>query len=448
VPGATVQLANFVSMTRYDDLPGSVIELTKMHILDALAAGLLGAHLPWSQMVAKVALARAGSGFSSVFGHRTGYDCATAAMVNGAMIGAFEVDDGGPNAHPGGTAVPAALALAEELQITGRQFLLATALGYEVVLRIGDAQTAAVETERGFHSPAANGPFAAATAAGKLLGLDPDRQAWAYGVAGSYSGGLAEFAWDGAMTKRIHLGKASRGGLEAALLTAEGLTGPATILEGRYGFLHAFSPASVPERLLADLGRTWLIPRSTIKLYPGKGHSQAFVAAIQQLKRSGPLDVALLSRIHISAGAELLQSRYLDPEPTTEMGVQYSLPYSIAVALCRDLDDPLDLVADVVADVEIRRVAKVVTWQTWNERAPAVEASLELSGPDGGVTLELGAYRGSPRNPAGMAEVSYKFRSFSRHALDARTQDTVIELVRHLDALADVRELGAALRPA
>src|SRR5262249_54856388 len=155
---------------------------------------------------------------------------------NGVAIGAFECEHLGHNAHPSGTCFPAALAVAEARHATGEDLLTALAVGYEVTCRIGAAQTLATEFERGFHNPAVNGPFGAAVAPGRLLGFDADRMSSGLGVAGSYSGGLTEYAWSGSMSKRLHLGRAARAGLEAADLTARGFTGPPTILEGRGGY--------------------------------------------------------------------------------------------------------------------------------------------------------------------------------------------------------------------
>ena len=102
-----------------------------------------------------------------------------------------------------------------------------------------------------------NGPYGAAVATAKLLHFDLATVLNAFGVAGSHSAGLVEYAWKGEMTKRLHLGRAAQWGLESALLAGKGFTGPATILEGTYGFFHAYSPSPRPERLLNGIGERW-----------------------------------------------------------------------------------------------------------------------------------------------------------------------------------------------
>jgi 2-methylcitrate dehydratase PrpD len=122
------------------------------------------------------------------------------------------------------------LAVCDSEGLDGKAFLTALALGFEVSARI--ARTAVgLESTRGFHNPGTQGPFGAAAAVGKLYGLDQETLTNALGIAGSGSAGLLEFAWTGADTKRLHLGRASQLGLESALLAQKGFRGPPTVLE-------------------------------------------------------------------------------------------------------------------------------------------------------------------------------------------------------------------------
>src|SRR5204863_8570019 len=202
----------------------------RIYLLDNLAAGFVGSVQPWSLIVASLARDLGGSGGASVFNHAWQADVSRATLVNGVMMGAFEAEHIGHVAHPSATVFPAALALAERDHRDGQAYLAALVLGYEVVCRIGEAQTRAVEAERGFHNPGVNGAFGAAAAVGKLLGLDEEHLTWALGIAGSRACGLVEFVHEGAMTKRMHPGRAAQLGLESALLARVGFTGPTNVL--------------------------------------------------------------------------------------------------------------------------------------------------------------------------------------------------------------------------
>jgi 2-methylcitrate dehydratase PrpD len=445
--GGTIELARFVAETRYEDLPDSVIERTKLHVLDVLATGLVGCSLPWARVVLDFERSQGSNPQSSVFGQGEKMSLSSAALVNGVMVGGFEADHSGHTAHPAGTVMPGTLAVAEYLGTSGKNLILAASLGYEVACRIGDAQTRSVEDERGFHNPGANGPFSAAAAVGKLLELSANKQASAFGIAGSHSGGLTEYAWDGSMTKRLHLGLASRGGLESAYLAASGFTGPKTILEGRYGYFHAFAPTSAPEHLLSGLGEDWRTITTKIKAYPCHGTSQGVVAAVQQFKANHEFEPADVKRVVVKASTErMLIERFLDPSPTTHLLAQCSLPYTISVAFHRDLSDPLQFDESVLDDESIRSLATRVDSEVV-EMDDALTSVLEVQVNGETYTLHAGAYRGSLRNPADFADVEDKFRRYSRHLISSSTQDSIVELVRTLDELEDASQLISMIGP-
>lgn len=448
----TRALAAFVANTGFDDLPASVVERMKVYTLDTFAAGFIGSGLPWAKMVLELSREQSGRDEASVFANSDGLSVSQAALVNGVMIGGFESEHIGHTSHPGGTVPPAAMAIAERDKVSGRAYVLATALGYEVVCRIGDAQTGAVEMERGFHNPAANGPFSAAAAVGKLLGFDADAQARAFGIAGSHCGGLTEYAWDGSMTKRLHLGRASQMGLESALLAQKGFTGPATILEGRFGYFNAFSPSPKMDQLLSGLGEEWRTETLTVKAYPCHATTQAIVSAIQDFKQETPIDPSKIERVHIRAPSRLLQQRFLDASPNSEMGAQYSMPFTTSVALHRDLSDPLQYDESVLEDAGITQLAKAITWEelggggtlTGGHDLSGAQIDLVLDGQS--YTLQAGPFPGSLQNPATIAVASDKFRRFSKHVLSSAQQDEIVELISRLDQLDDVSVLIARIR--
>jgi 2-methylcitrate dehydratase PrpD len=89
----------------------------------------------------------------------------------------------------------------------------------------------------------------------------------AFGIAGSTSSGLMEFSKTGGMVKRLHLGRAAEGGFMAAVLARDGYTGPAGVLEGKFGVLNVFCRDALPARLTQDLGTQWRVMTTKIKRY-------------------------------------------------------------------------------------------------------------------------------------------------------------------------------------
>jgi 2-methylcitrate dehydratase PrpD len=444
----TETLARFAHDLDYEDLPAAVVDRIKVYTLDCLACGFVGAVQPWSGMVLDMVQEAGGSAEASCFSTKRRTTMAQAALVNGVMIGGFESEHIGYNAHPAGTVFPAAFAVAENGHKSGKEFIVSMAAGYEVVCRLGDAQTNAVEIERGFHNPAVNGPYGAAAAAGRLLHLDLPFLVNAFGVAGSHSAGIVEYAWRGEMTKRLHLGRAAQWGLESVQLAARGFTGPSTILEGPYGFFHAYSPAPKIERLLDGLGRRWLLEDLTIKAYPCHATCQAIVGALQEFKRDHPFAGEDVRRVGIRAGEETSQPRFLNRTPDSLMGAQYSVPFTVALALYRDLDDPVNYDESALTDVNIRRLAGEIEWE--EDRAPDLDprgaADIEITIGQETHSLKARGFKGAPTDPLSFADAEAKFRRFTASLLSKREQSAVIERVRRLERATKVRPIGKLMR--
>jgi 2-methylcitrate dehydratase PrpD len=330
--------------------------------------------------------------------------------------------------------------MAESLRADGRAFLLAMLLGYEVVCRVGAAQTRATEDERGFHNPGVNGVFGSAAAVGKLLGLDGDQLASAFGVAGSHASGLIEFVFEGAMTKRLHPGRAAQLGLESALFARAGFRGPSTVLEGQHGYLQAYSPGPRPERLLADLGYSWLAADVTPKAYPCHSTHQAVVHAIQEFKRTQPIDAVSIQQVVVRVEPRAAETRFQEREPRTLLGAQYSLPFACAMALTRDIANPYAYDESALVDATILQLASRVEVQATS--APQ-QVILELNGQR--YVLPATHYPGSVERPLDFVSAVDKLRRYSAPLLGEERVTHIVDLVRDIDCLDDVRPLAESI---
>ena len=140
---------------------------------------------------------------------------------------------------------------------------LNTAPGYDEELRNS------VFFERGLHATSICGAVGAAVAVAMLQGQDEAGIASAAGIAASMGAGLLEANRTGGTVKRVHCGWAARCGVAAADLARHGLTGPPTVLEGRFGFLQAFcGDRAHPDAVVRGLGTDWELPRVVFKPYP------------------------------------------------------------------------------------------------------------------------------------------------------------------------------------
>lgn len=443
----TRKLAQFVAQTQFADLPPSLVADLKLTVLDAVGAGFVGTVQPWAQQVVAMVQALGGRPQASVIHQHWQTDIARAALANGVLIGAFECEPL-TGSHASGTVLPAALAVCQHEHRDGQAFLTALALGFEVSGRIARAAVG-LETTRGFHNPGTQGPFGAAAAVGKVYGCDEDTLTSALGLAGSCSAGLLEFAWSGADTKRLHLGRASQLGLESALLARRGLRGPATVLEGRYGYYHAFSLPPHLDRLTEGLGERWAIQPPSLKSYPTHVTHQAVVQAIQELKREHALEPQAITRVAIRGDPHIMDERHAVRQPTTVMGAQYSLPFTTAVALTRDLSDPLAYDEAAVADPVVRDLAmrvELIPLEAPGHPEPGVypaEVLIECHGRR--YTLATRPHKGSPRDPFSWEEVCDKFRRYTRLIIGPRQAESIIEAIAALDRVADMADVARLL---
>ncbi len=443
----TRTLAQFVAQTKFGDLPRRLVDNLKITTLDTLGAAFVGSVQPWAQRILAVAQALGGTSEASVISQSWRTDVSRAAFANGVLIGAFECEPL-TGSHASGTVLPAALAVCERERFGGAAFLTALAVGFEVSARI--ARTAVgLETVRGFHNPGTQGPFGAAAAVGKLYGFDEERLTDALGIAGSSSAGLLEFAWSGGDTKRLHLGRASQLGLESALLARQGVRGPATVLEGRYGYFNAFSTPPRMEKLVEGLGTEWAIEPPSLKSYATHVTHQAVVEAIQGFKREHPLDPKAITRVVISGAPRIMEERHTARAPQDVLGGQYSLPFTTAVALTRDMSNPLVYDAEAVADPVVRDLARRIELVPLEEAtydAPGVwpaEILIECAGRR--HTLRTRPHKGSPSDPFTWQEAVEKFRRYTATVLGGQRAEAIIDAVGGLEHGGDMADLAGLL---
>ena len=262
-------LAKFVVDLQYEDLPQNVVEKTKIHFLDSLG-NILGAYeMPWSRMVIKIVEQMKGEPQSTVMGNPRKYPMIMAALANGTMAHGIDADDSGARpswAHPGSCIIPAAYSASEAKQVSGKELITAILAGYEVNCRVDSAVYPGLRN-RGFHATGVVGTIGAATAAGKILGLNEEQMVNAFGLAGIQAAGLDEWLTAGDMSKRLHAGKAAMNGVLAALLAREGYTGPSTVFEGKYGLLATHTESYDLSRLTEGLGTEFKILGCKFKPY-------------------------------------------------------------------------------------------------------------------------------------------------------------------------------------
>jgi 2-methylcitrate dehydratase PrpD len=450
---ATQRLAHFALDLSYKRIPAAVIDRAKACILDTLAVSLYGSTKPWSRTVVEFVRDSGKQGRSTILGANWKAQPAQATLANGVMAHAFELDNvrqPGAGVHPGATAFLPAFAMAEEKKADGKSLLTAFVAACEVMSRIGVAAGNSLE-KRGFHAPGLTGTFGAAVAAGRLLGLNERQMVNALGIAGSYSGGLIEFSrcQEGAMIKRLHLGKAAEGGVTAALLASRGFAGPETILEGKFGFCQTFSDSPKLSYLTHRLGQAFETLNICIKRCACHINAHAPIEALQKLREQIDFNSEDIREI-VVGGIEKLITHHAIYQPKDLMMAQYSIPFCVALSIYFDPTDPESFDEKKLKDKKILEMMRKVRLK--------VDHEIEQKGWDRAarVTIGLGNkqrhstlvvhFKGTPRNPMSQVEVEDKARKLTRAILPARRLERLIDTIDNLEKIDDVSRIGEFLQ--
>jgi 2-methylcitrate dehydratase PrpD len=444
-PEYTRELVEFLHALRPEALSHEVLDRARYFLLDYLAVTVRGSREESARcvqrMIQRTVPTTPATSCASVIGTAIRALPVYAAFANGTASHGIEHDDthSGGSVHLGTTMYSAALALAETMPDTApEEFLTAVVAGYEATARLAMAVQPKEHYALGFHPTQTCGVFGAAITASRLLGLTAGQTLSAVGIAGSMAAGSMEFLAEGAWTKRIHPGLAARNGIEAAMLAAEGFTGPRRILEGRDGFLHGYSRHPVPERLTAGLGHSYEILHTAVKPHACCRYMQGPIDAVLALVREHAIQPEQVRKIEVAlleAGwAIVAEPRDQKYNPESVVDAQFSMPFGAAVAvICRaaGLDQ---FTLEQVRSPRVREMMQKVVLvkdprleETFPREWPA-RVTIQLM--DGQEYDRFVRYpKGDPENPLSWDEMATKFRSLAGAVLSPERCGEVIRQV-------------------
>ncbi len=443
----TEVLARFAATTTYDEIPERTTEYCKNLLLDALACALAGHQGEETHQIEALASGLAQSKESSIIGGDR-LSLAGATLLNGFLITAVTMCDiHRPTlTHITPEVVPPALAIAERDSLSGRDLLVALAVGCEVMTRIGVGIDYPAFRERGFHGPGVFGPFGSAAAAGRLLGFDPDTMAAAFGLAGSQAAGT--FAAWGTPTVKFHQCRGALSGLMAALLAQQQFVATRQFLTAPDGGLYnSYSNGGRPEAAIEGLGNRWELEQIGLRLWPSASTIQGMITAMFNLLEKHSLSPDRTKKLRISLGKTAFDMHGGFSNYKGKFEALLSAHYAAAVILYdRELslaqfeparyNDP-KLVRFAAEQVEVRSDPTLVGVQALAE-AETVTGST--------VTGRCNDPKGSPEDPLSRAEVEGKFRTYAKKRLSDSRIEEVLGIVSRLEELGSVRKLMEILR--
>jgi 2-methylcitrate dehydratase PrpD len=447
---AASALAEFCVGLRWDDLDEDVRQRTRELLLDLVGVALAGSRQPSSPPAAEAAITLGGHGVANVIGTRLRTTAVWAALANGTAAHAVELDDVTTESslHPGVAVIPAAIALAQELNASPAMLMEAIVAGYEVTMRVGNALNPASAYARGFHPTGVAGIFGATMAACHLLGLSSEKCVMALSIAGTLAAGSLEYLSDGAWTKRLNPGWAGHAGITAARLAQAGFNGPRTVFEGRLGVLHAYSDDAYPERLLADLGQPLQVMRVSIKPYACCRYNHGLIDCMLSLRSSVSVDDVVELRLGVLSGGALLVADPIEQKraPQGVVDAQFSAPYAAAVALLYGVGGMEAYTPERLADPRVRALmARTDCYRdvsldaVYPRQWPAAATLVLRDGREVSTRVEFAT--GEPENPVALAALRGKFVSLAQRE-DA---DTLADRLLALDSAAGLSALSDAL---
>lgn len=451
------QLLASYSDFKQSELPEDVIEKTKWCVVDWLGCALGGLDLPSTQVMFSLASEIGGQTECTLLNSGLKVSAPVAALANGTAGHGLEMDDVNNEAslHAGAAVIPAALALAEKEKVSGKAFLSAIIAGYEVTVRIGKAIGPASHLSQGFHPTATCGTFGATVTAGKIIGLSREQMVSGLGIAGSFTSGNLECYTDGTWTKKMQPGIAAHNGVISALLAQKGYLGPASILEGKRGFLQGYSQEANPALITEGLGSNFAVLRTSFKPYPSCRFSQSAIDLAleffvqEQLKAQEITEILVgLPGPAIPIVAEPYEQKI---NPANQTDAQFSVQYCVAAALVHGRLTLDEFTPESLTDLRIRSLlGKIKCYhnQELDRYFPSFfPAIMQIKTADSRLLMKKTiACKGDPEKELTPMEIDSKFRTLAGKVMDKERIEKIIGLLKAIDTLPNLLPLIESLK--
>jgi 2-methylcitrate dehydratase PrpD len=442
----------------FDDLTPESITAAKKGIIDTVGVMIAGSSIRGCQLLVEAIKEMRGKKESTIaiFGWKV--PSHLAALANGAMARAMDIDDVNDAfpLHPDVVIVPTALAVGEHKEGTsGRDLITAVALGQDLIVRMAYATKV---------NPVVSGRFnlfkvfAATGTAGKLLGFDEEEMSNAMGIAYSHLVGDAQSMHEGVMTMYIQEGEAAKSAIEGAIFARHGITGTKNVLQGQRGFFHAFEPDPNLEPLTTELGSTFRGIDISIKPYSScRSTHEAIDLALNMIKNLGinPAQIAQVT-VKVNDLTYNLTCNPLDQKrrPKDRIDAQFSIPFTVATALIRG-DFFIDELSDeIIRNEDILRLASRITPILDNHCQTDLSVGttvMEIEMMDGQKFSDSKLFPpGNPKDPITMENCLEKFRKCIKYAYRPFSDnqiDRIMTMLSRLESLKEIRQLMRLLVP-
>lgn len=444
---ASAVLSEFLASLQIENLPKEVVARTEEAFLDWFASALAGRGTRpvriLEQFAAKMGPAE---GPSQILVSRKRTSPLFAALVNGAASHIAEQDDvhNGALFHPGTVVFPAVLAAAQDVGASGKDLVVASVVGYEASIRVGEFL--GPSHYKVFHTTGTAGTLGASAGVARILGMNASKMQHALGSAGTQAAGLWEFLVDAADSKVLHAGKAAADGLLSAYIARDGFTGAQKVLEGDRGMAAGMSQKADISKLTERLGKRWTILECSYKVHACCRHTHPSADALLEVMRRENLKAEDIAHIkaHVHRGAIDVLGPVGNPE--TVHHSKFSMGFVLGLIALYGQAGVTDFTESTLHDPKVRAFLKRVEM----EFDPAIDSApgnfwggwVEVTTRDGRhLEGRVPAAKGDPQNTLERSDLEAKAQRLAKFG-DAATPDEVRQIISRVWNLHEEPNLG------
>jgi 2-methylcitrate dehydratase PrpD len=458
------ELASFAVDAKYEDLPAAVVDETKYLLLDSMGCAFSSITTDRGKMSIALAKRLGGPPESSIIGIGDKVSCSTAAYANGELINSTDYDALPPGRHSPPYIIPPSLSIAESIGVTGKDLILALALGFEIAARFDGALR---KPGGGFFGPEgkrfdwgereghAYTNFGSAAGAGRLLKLDRDKMTHALGIAGHLCQVLTHvrytFGDQRPMTKYGVPGWQNTGAINAVLLAEMGYIGDTTIFDSEHGFWR-FCGYDYwdPDGITADLGKKWIFTSVTYKPYPCCRMIHGAIDCLYSIIDDNNLIPEEIESIKAYCHPTVEQPCFTNPAIENIVGAQFNPKYVLSVVAHRVRIGVEWQEVETMKDPKILKFMEKVTCVGHPEHGkqflkdPTISLNkVEVVARGKIFTEERKQVRGTSGTEFAMTreELVDKFRHNASRILTQQKIDSAVNSLLNLEKLANISEL-------
>ena len=442
------QVSHFVAKTDFGEFGNTVIEQAKKVVYDTLGVIAAGAQQREPMEMTKRLMPFSRHPSSTLIGRKKRIDPLNAALINGTAGTWLELDEGNQFArgHAGIHVVPAALAVGEERKVSGKAFLTALIIGYEIACRIGIAS----KLRMTMHPHGSWGTIGAAVAVGKLMNLNADQMKALINIASSMTLATSRKTMlEGGTVRNLYAGASGYMGILAYHLLKSGFTGEADGIGSVYGGV--VSDSFNPSVMVEALGSRYEITRNYFKEYACCRYNHSSLDALYKImsqQKGGRLDPKNIESVKVETYS--LAAQLSSKAPENMLAGKFSVPFAIATTILHGHSGVESFLPDRIKRPEIKLLASRVEVEEepeFTQMMPSRRPSRVTVRLRDGSTFSETVYisKGDIEDPYSTAELDAKFLSLTTPIYGKRRAKEILEKTRRMETFRNIRNYTEGL---